>query len=449
MRVLSFTDHLLMAAIVAVVFWGQNWSRPINLLLLLLLVPWWHFLHSYFGVYESHRLEGFRSVAGNILTATSFGFLSVAPVLWVADSRMMVLAFAKYALAWFVIATGIRLLAYAALRFMRRRGHDLRHVLVIGTWQRGQEMAERFQRYPEWGLRLSVVGTGDVENRRFIRYPSGEPISSHLDDVLRSEVVDEILIARPPDAIATERAAIDVCRNLGRQCRLQLDSEHVGEARAVEAIDGKLTFTVTGAEPHAALGFKRAMDVVAAGLLLLLSSPVMAVVALLVKVSSPGPILFRQVRVGLNGRRFVILKFRTMVNDAEKMLQSVASRNLTGGPTFKDAADLRITPIGRLLRRCSLDELPQLWNVLRGDMSLVGPRPLPVHESTAIEGNYRRRFAMRPGLTCYWQVAGRSDIPFHRWMELDIQYVDNWSPLTDAKLLLQTIPAVLTGRGAY
>jgi lipopolysaccharide/colanic/teichoic acid biosynthesis glycosyltransferase len=130
-------------------------------------------------------------------------------------------------------------------------------------------------------------------------------------------------------------------------------------------------------------------------------------------------------------------------------LQSVASRNLTGGPTFKDAADLRITPIGRLLRRCSLDELPQLWNVLRGDMSLVGPRPLSVHESTAIEGNYRRRFAMRPGLTCYWQVAGRSDIPFHRWMELDIQYVDNWSPLTDAKLLLQTIPAVLTGRGAY
>jgi len=431
------------------VFWNQNWSRPLNLLVLLLLVPWWHFLHSYFGVYESHRLDGFRSAAANILTATSIGFLSIAAVLWAIGSRGMIVAVAEYAVSWLVIATGIRMVAYVVLHSIRRRGHDQRHVLVIGSWQRAQELADRFHRYPEWGLKLSLVGTGDVENRSFVRFPSGEPIGSLLDEVLRSEVVDEILIARPPDAIASEHAAIDVCRNLGRQCRFQLDSEHMHEPQSVEAIDGKLTLTLAGVEQTAALGFKRAVDIVASSILLLLLAPVMVFVAILVKMSSPGPILFKQMRVGLNGRLFLIYKFRTMVNGAEAMLQSVASRNLTGGPTFKDAGDLRITPVGRLLRRCSLDEVPQLWNVFRGDMSLVGPRPLPVHESTAIEGKFRKRFAMRPGLTCYWQVLGRSDIPFQRWMELDVHYVDNWSPLTDAMLLLRTIPAVLSGRGAY
>jgi lipopolysaccharide/colanic/teichoic acid biosynthesis glycosyltransferase len=143
------------------------------------------------------------------------------------------------------------------------------------------------------------------------------------------------------------------------------------------------------------------------------------------------------------------MKFRTMVVGAESMLHLVAHRNITGGPIFKDAKDLRVTDIGRILRRFSLDELPQLFNVLKGDMSLVGPRPLPVHESRAIEGTYRRRFNMRPGITCHWQVQGRNEIGFVQWMELDVKYVDNWSLREDVKLLLLTIPAVFSGRGAY
>jgi len=418
-------------------------------LLLLILVPWWHFLHSYFGVYESHRLEGFRRASASILTATCIGFLSVSPALWLVGSGSLIVPVARFAVAWLIVAAGIRLVAYAALHSIRRRGLDQRHVLMIGTWQRANELAARFRRYPEWGLHLSVLGTGTPEARTFVRFPSGEPISESLESVLKNEVVDEILISCPPDSIASEHLAIELCRGLGRQCRLQLDPQHVPSAQSVEAIDGELTLTVSGAEQHAALGLKRAVDLICSCLLLMLLGPLMAFLAVLVKMSSPGPILFRQTRVGLNGRRFVIFKFRTMVDGAEAMLQSVATRNLTGGPTFKDDRDLRITPFGRLLRRCSLDELPQLWNVLRGDMSLVGPRPLPVHESTAIEGTFQRRFAMRPGLTCYWQVAGRSDIPFQRWMELDVQYIDNWSLLTDAMLLLRTIPAVLSGKGAY
>jgi lipopolysaccharide/colanic/teichoic acid biosynthesis glycosyltransferase len=138
-----------------------------------------------------------------------------------------------------------------------------------------------------------------------------------------------------------------------------------------------------------------------------------------------------------------------MVDGAESMLHLLAHRNITGGPIFKDTNDLRVTDIGRVLRRFSLDELPQLLNVLKGEMSLVGPRPLPVHESVAIQGLYRKRFTMKPGITCRWQVAGRNNITFDRWMELDIEYVDNWSLREDMKLLLLTIPAVFSGRGAY
>jgi exopolysaccharide biosynthesis polyprenyl glycosylphosphotransferase len=447
-KLLSLIDYLLMASIVALQFAGQTWS-PLTLLLLLLFVPWWHFLNSYFGVYDSHRLEGFRSASAGVLTSTCVGFASVTPALWIIGSLNLVVRGAGCALIWLALAIGIRWVAYASADSLRRAGHDQRHVLMIGTWQRAQETAERFRRHPEWGLHLVAVGTGEVADREFVRFPSREPISSHLEEVFKTEIVDEILIARPPEAIASEQAAIEVCRNLGRQCRLQLDSEHVPEAREVEEIDGKLTFTVTRPEQYAALGIKRAIDIVAATILLVLLTPVMIGVAILVKMSSPGPIFFRQLRAGLNGRRFVLYKFRSMVDGAEAMLQSVASRNLTGGPTFKDAADLRITPIGRLLRRSSLDELPQLWNVLRGDMSLVGPRPLPVHESAAVEGAYRKRFAMRPGLTCYWQVSGRSNIPFQRWMELDVFYVNSWTPLKDVVLLLRSIPAVVSGRGAY
>jgi lipopolysaccharide/colanic/teichoic acid biosynthesis glycosyltransferase len=175
----------------------------------------------------------------------------------------------------------------------------------------------------------------------------------------------------------------------------------------------------------------------------------MLLVALLVKLSSPGPVLFRQRRVGFHGRPFTLLKFRTMMDGAESLAHSLAARNITGGPVFKDRGDWRVTRIGRVLRRFSLDEVPQLLNVLRGEMSLVGPRPLPVHESDAISGAHRRRFTMRPGITCLWQVNGRSDVSYDGWMRYDLQYVDNWSIGLDARLLVRTIPAVLSGRGAY
>jgi exopolysaccharide biosynthesis polyprenyl glycosylphosphotransferase len=184
-------------------------------------------------------------------------------------------------------------------------------------------------------------------------------------------------------------------------------------------------------------------------LVLTLISPVLLITTILIKLTSPGPVLFVQKRLGFNKRHFNVYKFRTMVVDAEKRMSEVEHLNEVSGPVFKIKNDPRITPIGRFLRKMSIDELPQLWNVMKGDMSLVGPRPLPVRDYEGFSQDWqRRRFSVRPGITCLWQIKGRSSIPFEQWMELDLQYIDKWSLWLDLEILLRTIPAVLKGSGA-
>jgi exopolysaccharide biosynthesis polyprenyl glycosylphosphotransferase len=197
------------------------------------------------------------------------------------------------------------------------------------------------------------------------------------------------------------------------------------------------------------LAAKRALDLGLAGLLLVAFAPVFALAALLIRLDSPGPVFFAQERVGLNKRRFRMHKFRTMAPDAESRLAQLEHLNEADGPNFKLEHDPRVTRAGRFLRRSSIDELPQLWNVLRGEMSLVGPRPLPLRDVGGFEDDrHRRRFSVRPGLTGLWQVSGRNDLPFDTWMELDLQYIDAWSLGLDLQILARTIPAVLSGQGA-
>jgi len=194
---------------------------------------------------------------------------------------------------------------------------------------------------------------------------------------------------------------------------------------------------------------KRMMDILFSLFLLVIFSPLFLVSAVLIKRSSPGPVFFAQERVGLNKRRFRLYKFRTMIPDAERKLAELECFNELSGPVFKIKNDPRITPIGKFLRKTSIDELPQLYNVLIGDMSLVGPRALPVRDYNGFDQDWhRRRFSVRPGITCLWQVNGRNNIPFDQWMELDLEYIDNWSLWLDAKILLKTIPAVISGHGA-
>ncbi|HXS68666.1 MAG TPA: sugar transferase, partial [Candidatus Polarisedimenticolia bacterium] len=192
------------------------------------------------------------------------------------------------------------------------------------------------------------------------------------------------------------------------------------------------------------------LDIIVSALVLISLSWMYLLIAVLIKLTSKGPVLFRQQRSGLNGRPFTIYKFRTMGVDAEQRKQELASRNEMRGPVFKVTNDPRVTPIGKILRRCSIDEFPQFFNVLRGEMSLVGPRPLPVDEVKRFDDfSHRRRLSVKPGLTCLWQISGRNNVvDFKEWVRLDLEYIDNWSLWLDMKIICRTVPAVLAGVGA-
>jgi len=280
----------------------------------------------------------------------------------------------------------------------------------------------------------------------------GERILSGLGDVrtvLRTQVVDEVVISVPLASLYAQASSIvAACEEQGVIIRVlaNLFNLRVGRVVTDDLAGIPVTTVHTGAMRGWPIAIKRFLDVAIAAILLTLSLPLLLFVAAAIKLSSPGPVLFVQERIGLNKRRFRLYKFRTMVPGAELEQAGLRHLNEATGPVFKMRADPRVTSVGRVLRRTSIDELPQLFNVLTGDMSMVGPRPLPVRDYEGFdEDRHRRRFSVRPGLTCLWQVSGRHLIPFEGWMALDLHYIDHWSLWLDIKTMLRTIPAVIRG----
>jgi exopolysaccharide biosynthesis polyprenyl glycosylphosphotransferase len=268
--------------------------------------------------------------------------------------------------------------------------------------------------------------------------------------ILCEYVVDEVVIAVSPSQIARLDTLLLQCEEIGVKTQLTLDYLPHRFARInLESMDGRpvLTFSTTPPEDLSTMT-KRAIDVLFSALFLGAFSWLYLAIALVIKLTSKGPVLFRQDRVGINGRRFTFFKFRSMVADADHRKAELQHLNEMDGPVFKIKNDPRVTRVGRFLRKYSLDELPQMWNVLRGDMSLVGPRPPVPSEVEKYESWARRRLSVRPGLTCLWQVSGRNSINFNQWMALDLAYIDNWTLGLDLKILVKTVPAVLAGRGA-
>jgi exopolysaccharide biosynthesis polyprenyl glycosylphosphotransferase len=303
--------------------------------------------------------------------------------------------------------------------------------------------------HPEWGFQLAGFVLDDDAG------PAGVPGPvlgrlSELGAVLTSHVVDEVFFALGRHRMDSVAQAIGICEELGVGAKVYADFFQQRIARVeVEDLDGApmLSFTTVPGDPLALLA-KRAFDVAVSGAAVALLSPLLLAVSLAIVVDSPGPVLFRQRRVGRNGREFWLYKFRSMRADAEAHLARLRDQNEADGPVFKMRNDPRITRVGRFLRKTSIDELPQFWNVLRGDMSVVGPRPPIPSEVREYHRWQRRRLSMRPGITCIWQISGRSDVKFDRWMELDLQYIDNWSFWDDLKIVFKTIPVVLIGKGA-
>jgi exopolysaccharide biosynthesis polyprenyl glycosylphosphotransferase len=273
-----------------------------------------------------------------------------------------------------------------------------------------------------------------------------------LAEYLRRNVVDEVAIYLPFGSFYKHSSEVaGLCEQHGITMRFNSDIFGLRTTRwRAEEFDGdQYIATYTSSTEFWPGAVKRMLDITLAGSALLFFSPIFMLASITIKLTSPGPVFFLQERIGLNKRRFKIFKFRTMVPNAEKTICLLEGRNEVTGPVFKIKNDPRITPIGKFLRRSSIDELPQLLNVLNGDMSLVGPRPLPVRDYEGFNEDWqRRRFSVKPGITCLWQVNGRSGISFNQWMLLDLQYMDEWSLWLDVKILAKTLPAVLKGSGA-
>jgi exopolysaccharide biosynthesis polyprenyl glycosylphosphotransferase len=455
-RALPAADAILLGGMLAV---GLNRkiydSGPASLFLILLTVPIAQGFFRRFGLYDSHRVDSPLDLARDVVVAhLGTAGIVVGLCLFLSGSvwRDLLIILSLSCILLTTAKTGV----YVLLRILRSQGFDQRNVLLVGNWAQAEPFADHFRRRPEWGLRLDCVLTSESANlgsparSACYAYPANELIGTNIEEVLQSRVIDEVVVPVQEDAPGH---VFDEARRFapyGLQVRVVFGQPGTAFARPrTEEFAGAASFDVVPPRlDPGSMAIKRIIDVVLSVGLLIIGSPIMAAIALLIRITSPGPILFRQTRVGLNGRHFKMRKFRTMIDGAEFQVKHL-HRSITRGPVFKDVADYRITPLGRFLRRFSLDELPQLFNVLRGDMSLVGPRPLPVAEANQVTGEYRRRFSVLPGITCIWQVSGRSDVSYDRWMQYDLQYVDRWSLLFDAALLLRTIPAVLSRRGAY
>jgi exopolysaccharide biosynthesis polyprenyl glycosylphosphotransferase len=426
-----------------------------NLLLFILLVVLWHLVFSAFGLYESKRFGDRRTEAIDVFKATLSGTLLmvVAAVWW--HVRMVTPLFI---VLFFAISSSVgiasRLLLRVFLKWVRKHGRNLREVVVVGTNARAIGFARTITSKPELGYHLLGFADQDWAGLEVFR-ASGYPLIGDLaqfSSLLRERVVDEVALALPMRSLYAQASRVAAhCKEQGIIVR---QVAHLFDLRSAslpedELDNGGVGTIYSSPIENWAMVTKRLVDITGSVAALGLLAPIILLTAALVALDSPGPVFFSQDRVGLNKRRFRMYKFRTMAVGAEKKQAELESRNEADGPVFKIKHDPRITRVGQFLRKFSIDELPQFFNVLRGDMSLVGPRPLPVRDYEGFEQDWqRRRFSVRPGLTCLWQINGRSTASFKHWMDLDMRYIDQWSLWLDLKILAKTIPAIVRGTGA-
>jgi len=391
-----------------------------------------------------------RGVAGDVALTT---ILLAALLVIMGVLRLLVPPYAAGSDLFRFAAVAVPAILWLRLTtsWLRRREPMPEDVLVVGIGPLGRHT----------GLEIRDNESASRRVLGYLRF-GDEPLhtrlpaevfgtANDLEECLKKHVVREVYIAGDRDSHRAEmQEAIRVCEKFGVPFALPAAGFRFSRAepqhkKAVS--DGYIHYLSVRHKP-VQLALKRALDICASGIALALLSPLMLGVALAIKLTSRGPVLFKQVRVGLHGKSFNMLKFRSMVINAEELRAKLLAMNEQTGPVFKLQRDPRITGVGRFIRKFSIDELPQLINVLRGEMAIVGPRPPIPSEVAQYQAWQRRRLSVRPGLTCVWQVSGRNEISFEEWMYLDMQYIDHWSLAQDFQLILKTVPVVLTGRGA-
>ncbi len=414
----------------------------------------WGGLLYYFGIYESFRIKSISEIINALGKAGAMGLILFGSLTYlfklVRISRsLMILSFGLSVM--FLSLEKIIIVLF--FRHLRRKGYNFRHVLVIGSGRRAKNFIRKIEAHPEFGLK--ILGVIDEDPLQVGQIVEGHKIIGDFHDIfgiLRESTVDHAIFIVPRSSLGKIEEAILYCETIGIPCSVAVD---LFDLQFTTGREGSLfNIPVITFEPNpdfriGSLFTKRLLDLLLSTVGLVLIAPLYLAIVIAMKLSSPGPVYFIQERCGLHGRRFKLYKFRTMEIDAEGKLKELLPLNEMQGPCFKLENDPRVTKIGKFLRKYSLDELPQLWNVWHGDMSLVGPRPPLPTEVQQYDHWQRRRLSMRPGITCIWQAKGRNRIrDFNQWSKMDLEYIDHWSLALDFKILFETIPAVLTGAGA-
>jgi len=427
-----------------------HWSQYYDFLLPMLLFPLIALKFS-----DSYRLTKIYTLR-EILQETSLLFLISSALLaaffitntpYLEKLTMIVMA----VLVVWVLFVCNRLIFTAYLKMLTRHPDILNHLLIIGTGRRAVQTAMTFSSHPEWPI--SVVGFLSNVPEEVGKAIEGFPVLGVIDDlpkVMTNTVVDSVLVSETVREVAAMRQIAALCSLAGVDFTMN-SSLFTGKATApfVERYDQAtmLVYKFVNPAPFK-LFVKRLLDLAVSATAIAILLPLWIIIPAMIRMDSPGPALFAQERVGKNGRRFKMFKFRSMVRDAERLKASLARLNEMDGPVFKIKADPRITKMGRFIRKTSIDELPQLFNVFIGDMSLVGPRP-PIPSEVAQYGLWqKKRLSVKPGITCLWQISGRNEIKFNEWMRLDRQYIDNWSLVFDMKILFKTALVVFSRKGA-
>lgn len=433
-------------------FQGAFYFLKNHVWLVLVTIPSWISLMSVDGVYLNFRTKPFIEISFRILRTGILSLLVLGSAVFILKmtltSRFYVITFAATSYG------GLLFEKYLWRRFLdysHRKGYDLVHVLIVGSGRRARNFIEVVHMHANWGLK--IIGIVDDDPRLLGKKVLNYEIIGRIRDIprlIRDQVVDRVIFVVPRMWLSRIEDAIAHCEREGIDTAVSVDLYQPKLARLVQSNFSGIPLvefhTVVANEGQ--LLIKRIIDIVISLVVLLIFSPILLFSILLIKTTSRGPIFYRQVRCGLNGRTFTLYKFRSMVVGAEMRKRELEKQNEMSGPVFKMRRDPRVTPFGKFMRKFSIDELPQLFNVIRGDMSLVGPRPALPAEIELYESWQRRRLSMKPGVTCIWQVSGRNKIDFERWMEMDLQYIDSFSLWLDIRILIRTVFVVITGYGA-
>lgn len=430
-----------------------EWDQ--HLIILLLIVIIWRGLSGYQEAYVGSRysqlftslrtdlLIAFRTVVVGSLILLSIVFFMKSNV-----ARTLILFFAVINL---ILLSLEKILLYQFIAYLRKKGRAIKNILILGTGDVAAQFIESIKKYPDWGVRvLGMIGKDDAD---IGKYELGYEIvgsSGSLATTLHSHHIDELVVALPAKYLANIEAVMSLCDKEGVPVSVisPFFKNLVSKARTEDIHGMPVIKFLPVVRNDLELALKRTLDVVIAFIGLIILAPLFIVIAVMIKIDSPGPVFYRWKVLGLHKKPLTSYKFRTMVQKADELKAALMAQNEMSGAVFKMENDPRVTSVGRWLRKYSLDELPQLWSVLKGDLSLVGPRPPLQTEVEKFEGWHRRKLSVKPGITCLWQTGGRNEIrDFNEWMRLDLKYIDEWSFWLDLKILLKTVAVVFKGTG--